>query len=308
MTDKPTSDDADTDTGADSAPADAGTAKRPSPSAQAASRARRIGGRPVPGPRPTPTPAPAPSKAGATKTRASAKSAKEADTATASTSSARRGGLRAARAAATERAVEAERPATSPRKRPTGKSGAVVARDAKAAAASRRRRSELLRWLPAGVLAVAALVLAVLCVTLGSGVWYATKSSDEVRGEVLAAAKTCAGKVSSYDYRKLAEAKKDGMSCATGQFKKDYAKAMDTIVAKEAPVTKTTQSVQVAKAGIEQVSSDGKQWTVLIYGQHTVTNTKTGLKTPRLDKLSVRATMDNVGNKWLISKIDVIPG
>ncbi|PZS34113.1 MAG: hypothetical protein DLM58_06295 [Pseudonocardiales bacterium] len=315
MTDKPTSDDTDTDTDtdaetdADSAPPDGGTAKRPSPSAQAASRARRIGGRPAPGPRPAPTPTP--SKAGAPKTRASAKrakSAKDADTPTASASSARRGGLRAARAAATERAAEAERPATSLRKRPTGKAATVGARDAKAAAASRRRRREWLRWLPAGVLAVAALVLAVLCVALGSGVWYATKSSDEVRGEVLAAAKTCTGKVSSYDYRKLAEAKKDGLSCATGQFKKDYAKAMDTIIAKEAPVTKTTQSVQVAKAGIEQVSSDGKQWTVLIYGQHTVTNTKTGLKTPRLDKLSVRATMDKVGNKWLISKIDLIPG
>jgi hypothetical protein len=314
MTDEPKVGADDLDTDADTAvPTDGAAARRPSPSAQAASRARRIGGRPTPGPRPAPArPAtdtqtdlkPSPTKkvaAGTNRARAAAEP--DADSA-----AARRGGLRAARAAATERTAEAERPTTSLRKRPTPTPTKIGARDSRAGAGAGRGGRLDLRWIPAGVLGVAVVVLAVLCYSYGNGVWHGTKSVSEVRGEVLSAAKTCTAKVSSYDYRKLAQSKKDGQSCATGKFKTDYTTAMDTIIAKEAPTTQTAQSVQVAKAGIEQVSSDGKQWTLLIYGQHTVTNKTTGTKTPRLDKLSVRVVMDKVGNTWLISKIDLVDG
>jgi len=214
--------------------------------------------------------------------------------------------MRAARAAATERAVDTEKSATNVTKRTARPSAPVVKPGSEAQAL--RRRLDLLRWIPAGVLGAAVVVLAVLCVALGRGVWYGKATSSEIRGEVLSAAKTCTATVSAYDYRKLAQSKKDGLSCATGTFKKEYTKVMDTVVAKLAPAAQTVQSVQVAKAGIEQVSSDGKQWTVLIYAQHTVTNTTTGTKTPRLDKLSVRAVMDKVGGKWLIAKLDLIDG
>jgi Mce-associated membrane protein len=312
MTDEPKVGADDTDTEQTAMPSDGAAARRPSPSAQAASRARRIGGRSSPGPRPAPSrpatdaqtggrPSPTNKAAAGTK-RAKAAAESSADSA----STARRGGLRAARAAATERAVEAERPTTSLRKRPSPTK--VIAPASKSGVGAGHRRLDLIRWIPAGVLGVAVVVLAALCYSYGNGVWHGTQSVSEVRGQVLAAAKTCTAKVSSYDYRKLAQAKKDGQACATGKFKQDYTTAMDTIIAKEAPTTQTAQSVQVAKAGIEQVSSDGKQWTLLIYGQHTVTNKTTGTKTPRLDKLSVRVTMDKVGKKWLISKIDLVDG
>jgi Mce-associated membrane protein len=312
MTDEPRVGPDDTDIDEPAVPSDGAGGRRPSPSAQAASRARRIGGRPTPGPRPAPSrpgtdtqtdvkPFQANKAAGTKRAKAAAESSADGGPA------ARRGGLRAARAAATERTVEAERPATSLRKRPSPKPAEVVAPPSKSDAGA-GRRLDLVRWMPAGVLGVAVVVLAVLCYSYGNGVWHGTQSVSEVRGQVLAAAKTCTARVSSYDYRKLAQAKKDGQSCATGKFKTDYTTAMDTIIAKEAPATQTVQSVQVAKAGIEQVSSDGKQWTLLIYGQHTVTNKTTGTKTPRLDKLSVRVTMDKVGTKWLISKIDLVDG
>jgi Mce-associated membrane protein len=309
MTDEAKVGAADTDTEETTVPAGAAPAHRPSPSAQAASRARRIGGGPTPGPRPVPSgpvvdvqtgTKPAPNKKAADTKRPKPAAAPRDDSAP----SARRGGLRAARAAAIERTAEAERPATSLRKRPTPNPPGGSTADGPTA----RRRTERIQWIPAGVLGAAVVVLAVLCYTFGTGVWHATKSAGDVRTQVLAAAKTCTAKVSSYDYRKLAQSEKDGQSCATGQFKKDYTTAMDTIIAKEAPTTQTTQSVDVAKAGIEQVSSDGNQWTLLIYGQHTVTNKTTGLKTPRLDKLSVRVTMDKVGPKWLISKLDLVDG
>ena len=255
---------------ADAATDDGGPVrKRPSPGASAASRARRIGGRPASDPRPKP--------------------AADATAAPATPAPAKKSG-----------------PAVNLDKLSTRKPGRAVEHGAELDAEALRRRLDRLRWIPAGVLGAAVVVLAVLCVLLGNGVWRGTKSASYVRGQVLAAAKTCTATVSSYDYRKLAQSKKDGRACATGKFKADYTTAMDTIIAKEAPKTKTTQTLQVAKAGIEQVSSDGNQWTLLIYGQHTVTNTTTETtNTPRLDKLSVRVTMDKVGGKWLIAKIDI---
>lgn len=240
----------------------------------------------------------------ATKTATSAKSAP--DTGAQDEPTARRGGMRAARAAATERAQDTKPPTTGAGKRPPRPSTSGPEAGSAAEAQALRRRLDRLRWIPATVLAAVVVVLTVLCVALGHGVWWATKSASEVRGEVLAAAKTCTAKVSAYDYRSLAQSQKEGLACATGKFKADYKTALSTIIAKEAPKTKTTQSMQVANAGIEQVSDDGKQWTLLIYGQHTVTNVTTGTKAPRLDKLSVRVVMDRVNGKWLISKLDLV--
>ena len=51
-----------------------------------------------------------------------------------------------------------------------------------------------------------------------------------------------------------------------------------------APQSKTVQVFQVANAGIQSVSKDGKQWVVLVYGQESVTSTSTTPGEPaRLD-------------------------
>ena len=65
---------------------------------------------------------------------------------------------------------------------------------------------------------------------------------------------------------------------------------------------------QVNKAGISTISSDGKQWVVLIYGQLQITNTSTASGEPRIDPVGGVVTMDKVGDKWLVGKVDVDTG
>ena len=55
---------------------------------------------------------------------------------------------------------------------------------------------------------------------------------------------------------------------------------------------------------METVSADGKQVTVVVFGQQKVTNTS--LSAPRIDPFRVRATMDLVAGHWLVSKFDPI--
>ncbi len=168
-----------------------------------------------------------------------------------------------------------------------------------------RREIERLRWIPAIVAGVVAVTVLVLCVWQSHGVWWGKHQRDnrnQVRQEVLAAAKPCVAAIVSYDYRKLAVSEKAGQACITGAFKADYTRAMETTVRTLAPQSKTVQVFQIAKAGIERVSPDGKQWVILLYGQQQVTNSTTK-GTPRLDILNVEATLTKVGNKWLVSSI-----
>jgi len=167
-------------------------------------------------------------------------------------------------------------------------------------------RREVLRPVPTIVLAVAVLVLLSFGVIQSHGVWWGKRigsSTAATRTQVLAAAKTCAAAIVSYDYRTLPASEQAGQACTTGAFKTNYTRAMETTVKTLAPQSKTVQTFQVAKAGIEHVSPDGKQWVVLIYGQQSVTNSSTAKGTPRLDILNVEATLDRVGNAWLISDI-----
>ncbi len=277
-TDEPTTPADGTDTGASSVPAApgvpsvSGPARRPSAGAQAASRARRIGGRPAPGPSPTPRPTP----------RSGAEPGK----------------------GATVTLTKRRRPARDTEADDTRPDDG--ADDGGTDTERLRRQIERLRWVPALVAGVVVAVLLVLCVWQSHGVWWGKSSGGDrskLRQEVLAAAKPCVAAIVSYDYRKLPASEKAGRACITGSFKADYTKAMETTVKTLAPQTKTVQIFQVAKAGVERVSADGKQWVVLLYGQQQVTNSTTAKGTPRLDILNVEATLNKVGGKWLISSI-----
>ena len=156
-----------------------------------------------------------------------------------------------------------------------------------------------LRWLPATVLGLLAAALAVLLlvqVVGNSGKTAAVSSRDAV----LSAAKGCTAALASYDYRKLDQATQAGLACATGTFKSQYGTSMKNVVGKIAPQQQAVVTFQVANAGVESSTSDGKQMVVLVYGQQSVTNKSTG-STPRLDVLSARVTMTKVGGKWLVS-------
>jgi Mce-associated membrane protein len=139
------------------------------------------------------------------------------------------------------------------------------------------------------------------------GVWWGSKLRDtrsQTEQQVLAAAKTCAAAILSYDYRSLDAAERTGQACTTGQLKSEYTQTMETTVKQLAPQTKTVQTMQVAKAGVERVSPDGRQWVVLVFGQQAVTNAKTKAgAAPQLQISSPVVTLDRVGGQWLVSNL-----
>ncbi|MGH8961191.1 MAG: hypothetical protein ACRDWT_08280 [Jatrophihabitantaceae bacterium] len=249
----------------------------PSPKAQAASRARRIGGRPQPGAASRPAPGPTPGPMPGPESRL------------------------APRAEPAEPAERAERAETS--------AAVVLDKSQPPAARPHRPLPAWLSWLPSAVLAAVLVLVLVLGVAASHGVWWATKSVNVAtqRGQVLAAAKSCMATMNTYDYRKLDQAEAKGLACTTGKFTAQYKTAIDKLVRPQATKLKFTQAATVNNAGIESVSSDGKQWVVLIFGQLSTTNSADGTSTPKLSIFSARVTMQPVSGHWLVASYEYAP-
>ena len=120
------------------------------------------------------------------------------------------------------------------------------------------------RWLPAGVLGLAALTLLVLLGVFSHGVYWAKPDNSAgdravAQEQVLAAAKKCFVQINSYDYRDLDGLVAKDTACTTGTFTGDLRKALQTQILKLAPTLNARQTAQVNKAGIASVSPDGKQ-------------------------------------------------
>lgn len=166
-------------------------------------------------------------------------------------------------------------------------------------------------WVPALITLVgtaAAIVFIVLGVIASSGVWWGnTTPARDDRGAVLAAAKSCMATMNTYDYRKLDQAEQAGLACTTGTLTSQYRTAFEKVVKPKAGTLKFTQTAQILDAGIETVSRDGSQWTVLVFGQLSTTNSATGTNTPRLDLFSARAVMQRVGTGWKIANYEYAP-
>ena len=175
------------------------------------------------------------------------------------------------------------------------------------------RRGIAAAWVPAAVLGVAALVLVVLIGVASHGVYWSksgvsASTRNTTQQAALASAKSCIATINTYDYRKLSTAEAAALSCTTGKFtsclKSVYTKTLEP----KAPVAKAVQTAQVNQAGIRDVSSDGKQIDILTYGQLTLTNVTTSTTTPQYDPFGAIVTMNKVGDKWLVSKIEADVG
>ena len=253
--------------------------RRPTPGASATSRARRIGGRPLPGgPPPAPRPAAAPA-AGRTET-SSAETADPADPAD----------PHVAAAVNPPGAIEAGVSDAEPRGEPAAAPGHLA-------------------WLPAALLAALVVVLLGFGVAASHGVWWAERhvGVQHQRTGVLAAAKTCMATMNTYDYRKLDAAEKSGLACTTGKLTDQYRTAMEKLIKPQAAKVQFTQTAQVNSAGIESISKDGLQWTVLIFGQLSTTNSQTGSNAPKLSIFSARVTMQRSNGHWLVANYEYAP-
>jgi hypothetical protein len=197
--------------------------------------------------------------------------------------------------------VDLTKPPATDEPEPVAPPATVPAQTEQAPAAPERSGGRGSRW-PAIVLGVIAGLLAIAVAVFGIGLLLrSTPNRNATRENVLAAAKTCIAKISYYDYRKMPQVKADAATCVTGNFAGQYNKSIAAIT----PVVIKTQAVntfQVANAGIEGVSSDGKQWTVLIFGQTNLSTAAGGSK-PNLGVRTARMTMVDVGGKWVVSNL-----
>jgi Mce-associated membrane protein len=217
---------------------------------------------------------------------------------------------RAAAAGVQSSAAPARRPSPAPRpatdttaastERPAGTVDLTKATDPERRPHRVTARSP--RWL-AALLAVLALLLA------GVSAWLVVAApgragSVEQRDQALSAAKTSVALILSYDYRNFDADLAKAQAQLTGRANSDYVQAMTATIKPAAIKSKVVVQAQTDSAGVETVSADGKQVSVVVFGQQKVTNT--ALSAPRIDPFRVRATMTLVNGHWLVSKFDQI--
>lgn len=147
--------------------------------------------------------------------------------------------------------------------------------------------------------ALAIVLLAVNVVLLLIPVHKSSSNAD--RDQVLSAAKSDTALVISYNYKTIDADAAKAVPQLTGAFAADYQKSINTVIKVQAPKLKAVVEGQVDSAAIEAVSGDGKQVTVIVFGQQKVTNST--LAQPRTDLVRLRVTMDRVGNGWKIAQI-----
>jgi len=108
--------------------------------------------------------------------------------------------------------------------------------------------------------------------------------------------------ITSYDYRDLDASHANAVRYLADPFRSQYESSWTTSVRPQAPkvhaVLKGT-TTDVAVAGV-----DGAKVVVLAFGQQTVSNT--GLKTPSVDALVLRATMTRAAGGWLLSELETV--
>jgi hypothetical protein len=264
--------------------------RAPSPEAAAARRARRIGGRPVAGSSTRP-----------------GEDAKEASTEAAPRPAKAKTPAKTPTPAKAQAKTQAKVTPKSP-----AKAQAATAADPGADPALARQVPGWLVWLPGAVLTAAALAMVVLMVIFSHGVWWGPdagrgpdqKTVNALRQQVLAASKSCLAQTNTYDYTKLDDYEKSALTCATGQFANQLKQTIETLVKVNAPKLKAKQTAQINKGGIETVSADGSQWTVLLFGQLSVVNT-TDPK-GRTDPFAAQVQMEKVRGTWLISQLKTV--
>jgi hypothetical protein len=165
--------------------------------------------------------------------------------------------------------------------------------------------------------------MAVLLATFSHSVWWAKPSAaaprvtpstgrsgpppastdgaaNLLRQRVLAAAKQCVIATNKYDYQTLDADEAAGLKCTTGVQSTRYKTAMEHLIRGPATKLKASQIPQINTAGIESVTANGKQWSIVLYGQLAIHNVNVKART---DPFAAVVRMDYVLGKWLMSDV-----
>jgi Mce-associated membrane protein len=195
--------------------------------------------------------------------------------------------------------VETLPPATSaPTPRPT-----APVTDASRTGAPRSEARAARGW-PVAVAALLA-VLLVAGLAAAAVLFYRVREADAAtaaRREAVAAARSDAQAILSYDHRTLSADFAKAGKVLTGKFKKDYARTTSTVVRPSAEQYKVVVKAEVTAASV--VRSSAHQAVVLLYVDQTTTSTR--LEGPKVDLNRVRMTLVEKDGKWLVSALDAL--
>jgi hypothetical protein len=106
--------------------------------------------------------------------------------------------------------------------------------------------------------------------------------------------------VTAYDYRSLPDALDNGLQVTTGAYQRSYRQALTGDNAALVVRDHVVQTFDLLKVGIGAMAAGGKRATVLVFGVEHVTNTGG----QRADPLTLTATLQRVGNRYLISRLE----
>lgn len=153
-------------------------------------------------------------------------------------------------------------------------------------------------WLLIGVAVVTLLVggtAAVVAATVPSD-----RSVQEASSEARAAAERAIVPVLSYDARHLDRSRAAAEAYLTGDYRKDYDKLFDGVIAQNAPSTGTVVEAKLVRSGLVRADRDRAQ-VFLVVDQ---TRTNKAEKKPVVYQNWVTVTMERVDGDWLVSDLD----
>lgn len=139
----------------------------------------------------------------------------------------------------------------------------------------------------------------------GGWLWHAASRADAAAAAgpaALAAARSAAPAVLSYDYRHLDQDFAAASRHLTGAFKSDYAQTTTKVVTPTATRYHATVKADVVAASV--VDATPERVTVLLYVDQTTTSDR--VDGPKVDLDRVRMTLVPVGGQWLVDGVTAL--
>lgn len=164
------------------------------------------------------------------------------------------------------------------------------------AEAGARRRVTPKRWLAAVVL-----VVALTAASYGGWLLYQRHQRDVAAAQALAAAEKYAVALTSIDSHNIDKNVADILDGSTGEFNDKYAKSSGQH--RQLVVNgRVTARGKVVESAIKSATTNKVQ--VLLMVDQSVSNLAT--PEPQLDRSRIKMTMEKVGGRWLVSKVELL--
>lgn len=127
-------------------------------------------------------------------------------------------------------------------------------------------------------------------------------ATQEARADALAAARSHAQSILSYDHRTLDADFARAEQVITGSFKAEYAETTTKVVRPTATQYKAVVKAEVTSAAVVRATSE--RVVVLLFVDQTTTSTR--LTKAKRDASRVRMTLVRSGGRWLVSAVDAL--